>query len=188
MKRYIRLLHFLTVAALFLASATASAAMVSKMEMTDLVQNADKVFRGTVLSKEPGTVHAGGGELPTTIYTLRVDDALKGDFGSGKAATVIEVTMLGSMKDAAPTGKYQNLSSVMNVNPDLIVGREYVLFTTSPSAIGLSTTVGLNQGLFSVFNNAQGREMTANGLGNQGLFDGAVSYEELKFTINRHNR
>lgn len=188
MNKHHRLLFILTIAAFLLASTAASAAMVAKMGMTDLVQNADKVFRGTVLTKEPGTVHAGGGELPTIIYTLRIDDALKGDFGSGKAASVIEVTMLGSMKDDAPTDGYQRLTSVMNVNPVLSVGQEYVLFTTPPSAIGLSTTVGLKQGLFSVFNNAQGREMTANGLGNQGLFDGAVSYDELKTAINRQTR
>ena len=59
-----------------------------------------------------------------------------------------------------------------------------MLFTTAKSAVGLSTTVGLDQGLFRIFNNADGRDMTANGLGNQGIFGGPVSYVELKAAIN----
>ena len=71
----------------------------------------------------------------------------------------------------------------LDINPDLAVGQTYVLFTSQPSAIGLSTTIGLSQGLFRVFNSAQGRELAANGLDNAGLFDGAVSYSDLKAAI-----
>jgi len=69
------------------------------------------------------------------------------------------------------------------MNPDLQVGSDYVLFTTAPSAVGLSTTVGLSQGLFHIFNDANGRELAANGLGNQGIFGGPVSYSEFKAAI-----
>ena len=165
-----------------LTSITASAALVMQMGLSDLVGNADKVFRGTVLTKEPGTVFAGGGELSAVVYTIRVDDALKGDFGSGKDAAVIELTMLGNLKADISSGNAKRLSA-LNMNPDLNVGNDYVLFTTAKSAVGLSTTVGLDQGLFRIFNNADGRAMTANGLGNQGIFDGPVSYEELKTAI-----
>ena len=168
-------------AALLFASG-AQAAMVMKMDLGDLAGNADKVFRGTVVSVEPGTVQAGGGELPAVVYTVQVDDAIKGNFGSGKDASFVELRMLGSLKADTQTGNIRRLSGV-DINPKLTVGRTYVLFTTAPSPVGLSTTVGLNQGLFRVFNNAQGREMTANGLDNQGLFDGAVSYQELKNAI-----
>ena len=164
------------------ASMTASAAMVLQMDLSDLVSNADKVFRGTVLTREPGTVSAGGGELSTVVYTIRVDDALKGDFGSGKDAAVIELTMLGNLKADISSGNLKHLS-VLDMNPDLNVGSDYVLFTTARSKVGLSTTVGLDQGLFRIFDNADGRDMTANGLGNQGIFDGPVSYEELKTAI-----
>ena len=67
-----------------------------KMGMTDLVGNADKVFRGTVLDLQPGTVMAGGAEFPTVTYTIRVDDPIKGEFGTGKDAQVIEVQLLGN--------------------------------------------------------------------------------------------
>ncbi len=183
MKRRRLVLSLVTTLALTFAAMTASAAMVMAMGLGDLVSNADKVFRGTVLTKEPGIVNAGGGELSTVAYTIQVDDALKGDFGTGKDAAVLELTMLGNLKADDSIGNTKRLF-VMDMNPDLTVGSDYVLFTTASSAVGLSTTVGLDQGLFRVFNNADGQDMTANGLGNQGIFGGPVSYEELKSAIN----
>lgn len=161
---------------------TASAEMVMKMGMADLVGNADKIFRGTVVEMNPGTVTAGGAEFPTVAYTIRVEDALKGEFGTDKDSAIVTVEMLGSIKADAQTGAVRNVAAI-DLNPKLQVGQTYVLFTTPPSAIGLSTTIGLDQGLFRVFSNAQGREMAANGLENRGLFDGAVSYSELKAEI-----
>lgn len=182
-RRHLLSAIFLVSALAFVASMAANAAMVLQMGLSDLVGNADKVYRGTVLTKEPGTVSAGGSEFPTVVYTIRVDDALKGDFGSGKDAAVIELTMLGNLKADTSSGNTKRLF-VMDMNPDLNIGSDYVLFTTAKSAVGLSTTVGLDQGLFRIFDNADGRDMTANGLGNQGLFDGPVSYNELKTAIN----
>ena len=171
-------LAFLSSLAFFTASA--SAALVMKMGLGDLVGNAEKVFRGTVLTKEPGTVSMGGSEFSTVVYTLRVDDALKGNFD---AKPVVTLTMLGNLKSEVSSGNMQRLSA-LDMNPDLQVGGDYVLFTTAPSAVGLSTTVGLNQGLFHIFNDANGRELTANGLGNQGIFGGPVSYADFKAAIN----
>ena len=122
----------------------------------------------------PGTVQAGGSELSTVVYTIKVDDALKGEFG---AKPIVTVTMLGNLK-AEAAGDVQRLAR-MDLNPDMSVGGEYVLFTTAPSAVGLSTTVGLGQGLFRIFANADGRDLAANELNNLGLFDGPVQYSEL---------
>lgn len=158
----------------------ASAAMVMKMSLGDLVGNADKVFRGTVLTKEPGTVSMGGSDFSTVVYTVRVDDALKGDFG---AKPVVTLTMLGNLKQDVSTGNAKRLSGI-DMNPDLTVGSDYVLFTTAASSVGLSTTVGLSQGLFHIFNDANGRELAANGLGNRGIFNGPVSYGDFKAAIN----
>lgn len=172
-----RLLFTLTLAltlAVVSATAVAAEAMIMKMGLGDMVVNADKVFRGTVMTKEPGTVQAGGSELSTVVYTIRVDDALKGDFGPKPAVTL---TMLGSLK-AEAVGDVQRLST-LDLNPNLSVGEEYVLFTTAPSSAGLSTTVGLGQGLFRIIANADGRDLAVNELNNMGLFDGPVQYSEL---------
>jgi hypothetical protein len=169
--------------ALAFVSMTAPADMVMKMGLGDLVGNADKVFRGTVLSKEPGTVSAGGSEFSTVVYAISVDQALKGDFGTGKDAAMVTLTMLSNLKADASTGNVKHLFTI-EVDPDMQVGSDYVLFTTAPSAVGLSTTVGLGQGLFRIFVNAAGREMSANDLNNHGIFDGPVMYDELIAAIN----
>lgn len=165
--------------ALVCASMTAGAAMVLKMGLGDLVGNADKIFRGTVLTKEPGTVSMGGSEFSTVVYTVSVDDALKGDFGP---KPVVTLTMLGNLKQDVSTGNAKRLS-VIDMNPDLAVGSDYVLFTTAASSAGLSTTVGLGQGLFRVFDGADGRDMTANMLNNHGIFDGPVKYSKLTSAV-----
>lgn len=165
--------------ALVFFTLAASAAMVIRMDLGNLVGNADKVFRGTVLTKEPGTVSMGGSEFSTVVYTVSVDHALKGNFG---AKPVVTLTMLGSLKQDVSTGNAKRLTR-LDMNPDLSVGSDYVLFTTAASSAGLSTTVGLGQGLFRIFTSADGLEMTANMLNNQGLFNGPVKYSELSSAV-----
>jgi hypothetical protein len=67
--------------------------------------------------------------------------------------------------------------------PELGVGEDYVLFTTKPSAVGLSTTVGLGQGAFKLFVSEDGEELAANELNNAGLFNGPVTYTQLASAI-----
>lgn len=165
-----------------IASWPTHAALVKKMSLSEMVGNADKVFRATVLSKEPSSLQAGGGELSTIVYTLRIDDPIKGDFGSGKEAQVLQLTMLGNMKSSLVVGNQKRLTN-LTVNPDLQIGSEYVLFTTARSSVGLSTTVGLEQGLFRLSNDNNGRDMVVNGLNNQGIFSGPIGYDELKTAI-----
>ena len=55
--------------------------------------------------------------------------------------------------------------------PRLERGREYLLMTTAPSTIGLSTTVGLGQGCFFIRSVGK-EEMAVNAFNNSGLFDG----------------
>ena len=179
MKRQKLFMMLAATLALGFITMAASAAMVMKMGLGDLVGNADKIFRGTVLTREPGTVFMGGSEFSTVVYTVKVEDALKGDFG---AKPVVTLTMLGNLKQDVSSGNAKRLSRI-DMNPDLAVGSNYVLFTTAASSAGLSTTVGLGQGLFRVFDNADGRDMTANMLNNQGIFDGPVSYSELTLAI-----
>lgn len=174
--------RLLALATLAVAGTASAEALVERMALGDLVGNADKVFRGTVVAKEPGEVEAGGATFPTVIYTLSVDDPIKGDYGSGVEAKTVTIQMLGSLKNAPQTGDVRKLF-MLDINPDLDVGQTYVLFTSQPSAVGLSTTVGLGQGLFRIFNSAQGRDLAANALNNGGLFDGPVAYEELVSAI-----
>jgi hypothetical protein len=165
-----------------LAAPSLEAAMVAKMGLPQLAHNAAHIFRATVMDVEQSSVALGGGELPVVVYTLRVDETFKGDFGSGKDAMVREVRMLGSIKDQAVTvGDYQRVSALPDM-PSLQRGHDYVLFTSAPSAIGLSTTVGLGQGSFRIYEQDH-LEMAANELGNAGIFGGPVTYDDLAAAI-----
>ena len=175
--------RWLACVATALTAVAAQAAMVQQMSMGDLVHNADKVFRGTVMSREPGTVMGGGSEMATVVYVIRVDEPLKGDFGSGKEAQSYTLTMLGSIKAGGQTVNGKTRLTDLNINPELQVGSEYVLFTSAPSRIGLSSTIGLGQGLFRIMNDANGRDMATNGYDNRTLFNGPVSYDELKAAV-----
>ena len=119
------------------------------MNLGELTSNANKIFRGTVVRVESGTVSAGGGELPTVKYVIRVSETLKGDTASpgGKAGNVVELMMLGKTKQVATTDSVRNVSAFRP--PVLATGKEYLLFTTAPSSLGLSITVGVGQGAFS---------------------------------------
>jgi hypothetical protein len=160
-----------------LAVLPAQGALVAQMNLGEMTQNAATIARVTVLDVEQTSMSLGGGELPVTVYTLAVDDPIKGEFDTSKGKAVIEVRMLGTVKNQPTVNGMQRLS-VLPELPRLQTGHDYLLFATAPSAIGLSSPVGLGQGAFGIF--VDGKvEMAANELNNAGLFAGPVSYDEL---------
>jgi hypothetical protein len=166
------------IAAVLLAAiaAPAGAAMILKMNLAQLTDRADAIFRGEVLSVKPGKISMGGGTLPTVTYRLRVDEAFKGEFEAKEnASPEIEITMLGTLKATARSGGQTRLSSALPEVPKLRVGESYVLFTTAPGASGLRAPVGLGQGSFRIYAGANKTELAVNELNNLGLFDGIGS-------------
>jgi hypothetical protein len=182
----------LAVSAVLAAAVPTQATTLLQFNLKDLATRSDLVFRGTVLSAKPGTVKAGGAELPTVTYRVRVDEAFKGEYPDPKNdRTLVEIRMVGSGKEARADGAVQHLSVFRDV-PRLEVGRDYVLFTTPPSELGLSTTVGLGQGAFTI--QGGGKEEQAvnlyNNRGlNRGMSDarvparGPVPYDQLAAAI-----
>jgi hypothetical protein len=159
----------------------AGAGMVLKMNLSQLTDRADAIFRGHVLSAEPGKISIGGGTLPTVTYRLRVDEAFKGKFEAKEnTATEVEITMLGTHKAAVRSGNYMRLSTSLPEVPKLNVGEDYVLFTTAPGKSGLRSPVGLGQGSFRIFLGANKTELAVNELNNLGLFDGGVSAQRAE--------
>lgn len=135
--------------------------LVRQMNLGEVCDGADKIFRGRVLSTRVGSLEAGGAQLPTVTYGIAVEESFKGAYGLTKGdQTYVEVTMLGTLK---PGGVNNNgRASTLPELPRLEVGESYLLMTTAPSAIGLSTTVGLAQGCYHI--NAK-TEMATNGTG-----------------------
>jgi hypothetical protein len=123
-------------------------------------------------------VAAGGGELPILVYRVRVDEKFKGDFGEGKEAGFVEIRMVGALKEPKRSDDLRKFSLWRDV-PRLDRGQEYVLFTTQPSRIGLSTTVGLGQGAFQI-KDAGKEEQAINAFGNVGLAKGMAADTPLR--------
>lgn len=158
----------LAAAALAAVSPPLFATNVLQMNLQEMVDRSERIFRGTVLDAREGTVTAGGGELPIVTYRIRVDEALKGTFEEVKGMQIAEVKMLGKLKPSSSTSAVKAVSAIPDL-PRLEVGKEYLLLTTPRSAIGLSTTVGLGQGLFTI-SGKEGQEVAVNANHNYGLF------------------
>jgi len=134
--------------------------------LSEMVQNADKIYRGTVLSAESGTVDAGGGKLPIVTYRIKVDETFRGTFDTLKGIQVAEVRMLGKTP-VVTSGDLRHISSLPEM-PKLAQGESYLVFTTRSVNGGLSATVGLGQGSFHIL---PGKEpMAVNEFNNRGLF------------------
>jgi len=164
--RYRKILIGLTAAAA-LAAPPAQATTLIQMNLKDLASRADRIFRGTVVGVNTGTVRAGGSDLPTITYRLKVEERFKGEYAVVKDdAALVEIQMVGAKDDRTVDGE-RHFSLFRDV-PRLAMGGEYVLFTTRPSSVGLSTTVGLGQGAFTI-TGAGKDEAAVNSFGNAGL-------------------
>jgi hypothetical protein len=168
------------------ASTPLLAATLAQMNLGDLCERADRIYRGTVVQTETGMVKAGGGEIPTITYTIRVDQAFKGDFETVKGEQMVTLTTLGKIPPVQ-VGGMTRFSALPEV-PTLSIGGDYLLFTTPPSGGNLASPVGLGQGTFDI-KDKDGMEMAVNQFQNIGLFrdmdvtgiarEGAVRYDRL---------
>lgn len=150
-----------------IATAVPQASTVMQMNLGEMVQRADRIYRGTVLSVSATQVAAGGGQVPVTVYRLRVDETFRGEFTEVKGMRIAEIRTLGKL---TPVRRGSLRSAVILPRmPELQVGRSYLVLTTQPSAIGLSTTVGLGQGVFRISQVGKD-ELAVNEANNNGLF------------------
>jgi hypothetical protein len=159
---------------------SADATTVKHFDLTQMTSSAARVFRGTVMDVNPGTVRVGGGELPTTTYRIKVVESFKGDFKTAKGVAYAEITMIGSIKADSDKGGLRHFSLFRDM-PRLERGQDYLLFLTADSKVALTSPVGLAQGLFDI-DTALPEEPTANRLMNSGLaagVKGPVPYDQL---------
>lgn len=163
----------------------AGATMLMHFDLAALTDHADRIFRGTVVDVEQSSIEAGGGELPMVIYRLKVEESLKGDADVVKGdQAFVEIRMVGSIKDGAAQDGVVRFDMFRDV-PRFKMGSDYLLFTTQPSSIGLSTTVGLGQGAFSVYSQDK-QDWAVNQFDNTGLGvggGGALAYGDLVAAI-----
>ena len=166
------------VAVTLLAATPAPAFMVEKLELDGMVERAGSAVAVTVVDSRPATVKAGGAQLPVVVYSLRVEETLKGRLATD-ADRVAEVSFLAVPQETKQDGLIRR--SNLPEPPELRVGGRYLLLLTAPSAIGLSSPVGLEQGVFRL-TGKPGDETAENRLRNAGLFDGVESLAPAGFT------
>lgn len=165
---HLRVLPFLIGLAVVLPLA---ATTIVPLNLADLADRAQNIAHVTILGAEPGIVSVGGTDLPTITYEARVEQGFKGEFVTKDGMQILEFTMIGDLKgDGSTGGTVQKLTSIPAL-PELQIGEQYVLFTTPPSAIGLSTTVGLGTGSFLISGDGD-KAQVVNEFDNAGVFEG----------------
>jgi hypothetical protein len=150
-----------------LAVTSLSASTVAQFNLAEISRRAQKIYVGTVRSATEGTLAVGGGQLAVVTYRLTVDEDLLGETALVKDERVAEIRMLGKQK-SVQVGGLRSVSPLPDM-PVLAVGQTYLVFTTQPSGIGLSTTVGLGQGCFRLYGKGDS-QMAVNEVNNAGLF------------------
>ena len=179
--------HALCAVLCLLVSPWLSAGKLRHMNLEALSNNAGSIFRGTLVGLAQGSVEAGGGTLLTTTYRFSVSEGYKGHFSSEKG--FIEMTVLNKAQQSAGNESGFIHASILPDPPKFRLGQEYLIFATTPSRIGLSTTVGLGQGCFHI-SRQSGVETAVNEFSNFGLFrgmagersaslKGAMTYDDL---------
>jgi hypothetical protein len=143
------------------------------MNLAELCQRADTIFRGTVLDITEGTVHAGGADLPTVTYRLRVDEAFRGEFETVKGGRARRDHHARQRQGCrafgpdAPPSRRGSGAPPPRTRPRLPLDRH----PAQPGRALRSAPVGLGQGTFRIATGLE-QEMAVNGADNAGLFRG----------------
>lgn len=144
--------------------APAHSTQVLPINISDMAR-ADLVFTGKCTGVDPHLMQVAGqqGTLPVTTYTFSVpeDGVIKGD-----VTKTFKFTQAGmSREDSRRLGVMYIIGT-----PAYEVGKEYILFLSNETSLGLRTTVGFGQGKFSVIADKDGKKQVVNEAGNKGLF------------------
>jgi hypothetical protein len=168
----------LFVAAAGLYAGQALATQVAPVNVSGLLK-AELAFRGTCTGAETYIMYhtkVPRGLLVTT-YTFSVpgDGVIEGDVPETMSFTQWGAPRVESMKFNAPF--------VIGM-PTYEVGKEYTVFLTSVSELGLRSTIGLGYGMFKVTMDPGGNRMVVNNYNNRGLFRGLTAMPSVTKALN----
>lgn len=142
-------------------------ALTVPRNLNQLTDRASDIVRGTVVSARVEK-HPEFTNLDTVVVTLRVRETLKGQ----AQGTFTFRQYIWDIRDAQDAAGYAK-------------GQDMLLLLIAPSAHGLSSPAGMDQGRFRIERDRSGREMALNGTGNARLFEGlsaAAEKEGVAFT------
>lgn len=127
-------------------------ALVQQRNLFELVNQAESVVVGRVVSARLEK-HPEFQNLDTVVVTLQVDDTWKGTAGP----TLTFRQYVWDIRDKANRLGYRK-------------GQQILLLLNRPSEYGLTSPAGVDQGRFRLLEDARGRRLALNGVGNRGLF------------------
>ena len=138
------------------------------VNLADMAKQADRILAGRILSVREGSILGGGGSIPVMEYTLSVSQVLKGQAAPQIVIRHFRVSGGTFLLGNGSMGRIE--LPIYRTNEDLI------LFLTADSSLGLSSPVGLIQGVFQIKKDKQGLPASvANALNNAGLLKGIKS-------------
>jgi hypothetical protein len=139
------------------ATRSQSGARVANANLNYLVENAQTIVRGNVVSAvlEP---HPQFANLQTVLVTIAVAKTFKGQ----AAARLTFRQYVWNVKDVSGAGGYHK-------------SEELLLFLNPTSLYGLTSPAGMEQGHFRVLRDSHGNRCAVNGRGNVGLFNDVLT-------------
>jgi len=137
-------------------------ALTASRNLDDLSAEAGVIVRGRIVSTrvEP---HPQFSALWTVVVTMQVDEAIKGQIGNSYSFR----QFIWDPRDRQDAAGYQK-------------GQRLLLLLTAPNSNGLSSPVGLEQGLFHLSTDTVGSVYATNGRNNVGLLSGVASRAAAK--------
>ena len=137
-------------------------ALTASRNLDDLSAEAGVIVRGRIVSTrvEP---HPQFSALWTVVVTMQVDEAIKGQIGNSYSFR----QFIWDQRDREDAAGYQK-------------GQRLLLLLTAPNSNGLSSPVGLEQGLFHLSTDTVGSVYATNGRNNVGLLSGVASRAAAK--------
>jgi len=156
-----RVLSTLMAIGLWVLGATvAYATKVKSVNLEQIVEEADRIFIGTCVAVEDGTLSGNG--IPITLYTFSISERIKGAMGETLTIRQVGVRKPRVQGDQALVWRIPGM-------PIYRIGQELILFLAADSQLGLTSPVGFMQGTFTV-EEREGKKVLENGFQNGGLF------------------
>jgi hypothetical protein len=145
------------------------------MNLEELATRAPRIVAGVCTAQQDGemVVGAKGETLAYIEYTFRVTDVIKGNVG--ETLTIRQVNLGRKPASGAPGLDGGTVARPRPYNPVPLpqyqVGQEVMLFLTEDSELGLTSPLGMQQGVFDV-RDARGKKFVSSRFSNTSLFRG----------------
>lgn len=152
---------------LFFFFGSAVAVSVRPLNLAEMIGFSEKVLLGRVVGVQEQ--YDSRLSIPVTLYTLSVIEGIRG----AETGNTIQIRQAGS-----PGGEYSAIPGL----PVYRKGEEILLFLHGNSRFGLTSPVGLFQGVFHRIDLPGGRRGYINGVGNRNLgLTGQNGYKSVPF-------